>query len=615
MNAIPLGRRHDSEEESEARVWILHSDAAKVIGRGGRALREIENRTRTRIKVSREEDMNPDTKERSVDILGSRRGQDTAVDYILDVVLYCRQDGGRVLKDSRTAPLREDEGTKGSHRILTVLAEEVGKVLGRKGETVRIIEKESGAKVELDKAQGKVEIFGSAQEQEKAVELLLAEVHWAQSEDGTVLKDEPRPKQRSGDEPELPAPVQLFVKDREAGRVIGRGGETVREVMEKSGADIKVQKSDEMAAGSKERLIKIIGTKDQQDEAVRLILNEVSWAKGGGDQGGLRLLKGVEAEEAKPATKASEEKEKEENEKEKEELKEEKEKVVPAVKVKPRRFRETARELNRPKSGPARWVCATCGGDHRTKECPHATGILGVGVQLGMQMGLQAMGLPTPSSQGPGMGPAGFGPMPPHPGMPHPGMPPMPMMGPMGPAGMMPMGGPPPGLPGMPGMPGMPLLPGMRPPGFRSDRSESSSRQNASSSSSDGSDSENEDEEEVPRAGSPVRAAPERPRRRVRKRKVLAGAGNLRGGGAPPHPAALAAAPAVPGPPSLNGGPPLEHRRRRRRKRLEGEPDLPAPEQEAPAPGRRRRVEGRPVGEAVVQVYPSGKKKIVMSDL
>ena len=98
--AIPLGRRHDSEdhsvllsfelrgvcpgqEETEARVWILHSDAAKVIGRGGRALREIENRTeqsrahhfcptmaclpfllrtRTRIKVSREEDMNPDTK-------------------------------------------------------------------------------------------------------------------------------------------------------------------------------------------------------------------------------------------------------------------------------------------------------------------------------------------------------------------------------------------------------------------------------------------------------------------------------------------------------------------------------------------------------------------------
>lgn len=34
-------------------------------------------------------------------------------------------------------------------------------------------------------------------------------------------------------EPELPAPMKLWVKDREAGKVIGRGGETVREVMEK----------------------------------------------------------------------------------------------------------------------------------------------------------------------------------------------------------------------------------------------------------------------------------------------------------------------------------------------------------------------------------------------
>ncbi|CAK9021981.1 unnamed protein product, partial [Durusdinium trenchii] len=50
VNAIPLGRYEPPETEARlsdegARVWILHSDAAKVIGRSGRALREIENRT------------------------------------------------------------------------------------------------------------------------------------------------------------------------------------------------------------------------------------------------------------------------------------------------------------------------------------------------------------------------------------------------------------------------------------------------------------------------------------------------------------------------------------------------------------------------------------------
>eukprot|EP00438_Fugacium_kawagutii_P011383 Skav218990 [mRNA] locus=scaffold169:151238:155473:+ [translate_table: standard] len=46
-------------------------------------------------------------------------------------------------------------------------------------------------------------------------------------------------------EPELPPPMKLWVKDREAGKVIGRGGET-----------------------------------EQQDAALQLILEEVTWAKG-----------------------------------------------------------------------------------------------------------------------------------------------------------------------------------------------------------------------------------------------------------------------------------------------------------------------------------------------
>ena len=61
-----------------------------------------------------------------------------------------------MIKDLRTA----QEESKGDQRIITVLPEEVGKVLGRKGETVRIIERDSGAKVELNKTEGKVEIFG-----------------------------------------------------------------------------------------------------------------------------------------------------------------------------------------------------------------------------------------------------------------------------------------------------------------------------------------------------------------------------------------------------------------------------------------------------------------------
>ncbi|CAE8741428.1 unnamed protein product, partial [Polarella glacialis] len=114
---------------------------------------------------------------------------------------------------------------------------------------------------------GRVEIYGSEEAQDRAVQLILAEVSFAKTgSDGTVLKDEPRPAKREDNEAELPPPVKLWVRDRDAGRVIGRGGETVRDVMEKSGADVKVEKSDEMYSGSSERGVKILGTKEQQDK-------------------------------------------------------------------------------------------------------------------------------------------------------------------------------------------------------------------------------------------------------------------------------------------------------------------------------------------------------------
>mmetsp|Transcript_46442 Transcript_46442/g.89594 ORF Transcript_46442/g.89594 Transcript_46442/m.89594 type:complete len:518 (-) Transcript_46442:51-1604(-) len=74
--------------------------------------------------------------------------------------------------------------------------------------------------------------------------------------------------------------------------------------------------------------------------------------------------------------------------------------------------------------GSGAWVCSTCGGDHRSKDCPHSGGLLSVGMQLGMQMGMQAAGMHgLPLGMGV-MGPAGMmAPMMPLPGMP--GMPPI----------------------------------------------------------------------------------------------------------------------------------------------------------------------------------------------
>lgn len=401
-------------------------------------MKEIESRSRTRMKVQREDDMEAAVKERYIDIVGARAEQKVALEMVLELATFCREDEGEVLKDTRAHATAADGAGDGEPQdpplVFEVLPDEVGKVLGRKGETVKQIEKESGTKIELEKAVGKVEIYGRKEAQDKALELLLAEVSYAKAwgEGGEILKDQPRGRPAEG-APELPPPLKLWVRDREAGRVIGRGGETVREIMEKTGCDIKVQKAEEMRPGETDREIKIFGTEEQQQEALKLVLEEVTWANGA--NGNLKTP---------PEAELKEEKEKEEKVKVKERAPERKgggdsfaiERRKPKTSADKEREQELARVGRQGakdggrRGGGAAWVCATCGGDHRTRECPHSTGLLGMGMQLGMQMGMQAMGMPLPMGMQ--------------------GMPPM--MGHYG--GMMP------GMPGMPRMLGLPGFPG-----------------------------------------------------------------------------------------------------------------------------------------------------------
>jgi len=412
VNAMPLGRRQApvEEEETKVSVWVTHSDCSKIIGRQGRTLREIEARARAKLNVQREDEKDPGSKERCVEIIGSREEQKTALKMLLDLATFCRDAAGVVLKDERR-PDENPQDAPDPPLILQIPPEDVGRVLGHKGETVKRLEKESITKIEVDKATGRLEIYGRIEAQDKCVELLLPEVTGATGQDGTVLKEAPpKPEGKADDNaaPKIP-PMKIFVKDREAGRVIGHGGETVKDFMEKTGTDIKVQKSKEMKHGGTQRKVEIFGTLEQQEEVVQLILGEVTWCKG---------PDGILKESVEDA------KRREDDEKRRE--------ANSLALVKPDRQVEKRRrggDVDEKKGGV--WVCSTCGGDHRTKDCPHSMGLWGIGLQMGMQMGMQGMGSP-------GM-----------PGMP-PGMPGMPGM--------------PPGMPGMMGMMGMPGMPGMMPP-------------------------------------------------------------------------------------------------------------------------------------------------------
>jgi len=394
VNSTPIGERRreaspsdgEEPETSQTRIWVLHKDCAKVIGKGGREMKQLELRSRTRLKVQREDEMDMETKERYIDIIGSASEQKVALELILELVTYCRDAEDEVLKDIRVTPPEKD----GVPRVLQVAIEDIGRVLGRSGDTVRLMEKDSGTKIEVDKAQGKVEIFGETSKQDHAIELILAEVTFATAVDGTVLKDT-RPKRSDGEESQ--PPLRFWVKDREAGKVIGRSGETVREVMEKTGAEIKVQKPDEMTPGTRERGVSIYGTKTQQEQALACFLEQsLTWVKAE-DGSMLRETKPEPAKEASLKQKLEGPLEEESRPRRGGHRRRGRDMATKDSRAGDRNGERGRRRSDGRGGKSSAWVCATCGGDHRTKDCPHTSGVVGVGMQIGMQMGMQALGM------------------------------------------------------------------------------------------------------------------------------------------------------------------------------------------------------------------------------
>mmetsp|Transcript_31825 Transcript_31825/g.85006 ORF Transcript_31825/g.85006 Transcript_31825/m.85006 type:complete len:575 (-) Transcript_31825:306-2030(-) len=335
-------------------VWVAHTDCAKIIGKQGQTLRNIERDTHTKIKVHREDDADPEKTERRVDIVGSPRGREAAVQRLMDLATFCRVADGTVLKEARVAAADPPLSVE-------VALGDVGRVLGRGGETVNRIEKASGVKIEVDKTTGKLDLFGEKEAQDLGLKLVLEEASFAKAADGTVLKDD-----RAAKEP-APAsePLRIWVKVHEAGRVIGRGGETVRDIMEKTGADIKVQKGDAKPRTT-QREILIFGEPEQQTKAKDMILQLVSWLKDSSQ-------KHVEPpprqeEESVPEAIAIDAEEE--------------------TKESPKKRKKVASKTSIGLS-----VCTKCGGDHRGKDCPHSRQIWSMAVQTGLQMGMSAIGM------------------------------------------------------------------------------------------------------------------------------------------------------------------------------------------------------------------------------
>eukprot|EP00250_Pteridium_aquilinum_P007602 c17274_g1_i1 orf=595-1740(+) len=142
-----------------------------------------------------------------------------------------------------------------------------GSVIGKGGATICELQARSGAKIQLSRnheyfpgtAERVVVLTGTTNEIMAAFKLILSKIH------GEAEDVEPKANQ-----------VKLVVPHIFCGAIIGKGGATIRTLVEDSHAAIKLSSPEQAVPGFQDRLVTVTGNFEEQLHAVTLITKKIS---------------------------------------------------------------------------------------------------------------------------------------------------------------------------------------------------------------------------------------------------------------------------------------------------------------------------------------------------
>ncbi|EAA29695.1 hypothetical protein GE21DRAFT_3691 [Neurospora crassa] len=198
------------------------------------------------------------------------------------------------------SPLRGKEGDTETIQIESSL---VGLIIGRQGENLRRVEGESRCRVQFVPPSSPTEqyrpckITGPRAQREEAKEMINRIIRDSGMR-GSAPADRPAPRDSGRGGSAAPPPLkegedslQIMVPDRTVGLIIGRGGETIRDLQERSGCHINIVGENKSVNGL--RPVNLIGTPAAAKTAKELILEIVdSDSRNASNPGGNRPPRG-----------------------------------------------------------------------------------------------------------------------------------------------------------------------------------------------------------------------------------------------------------------------------------------------------------------------------------
>ncbi|KAI2634411.1 eukaryotic type KH-domain (KH-domain type I) [Hypomontagnella submonticulosa] len=294
--------RGADDDDSEV-ISIESSLVGLIIGRQGENLRRVESETSCRVQfLSPTGEPGP---YRQCKITGPRARRADAKAAINRII----EDSGmgalaRAGLDKPQHP-RRDPNTPGptvlrdgeDHMKIMVPDRTVGLIIGRGGETIRDLQERSGCHINIVGEDQSVDglrpvnLIGppnaAAQAKELILEIVASDSRNVSGNDGsrgrTQRPDNGRDSSQGGSDK---INDSIFVPGDAVGMIIGKGGETIREMQNSTGCKINVTAS---VPGQSEREIGLIGSRDAINRAKQAIEDKVEAVRqknnGGGNQG------------------------------------------------------------------------------------------------------------------------------------------------------------------------------------------------------------------------------------------------------------------------------------------------------------------------------------------
>lgn len=242
---------------------------ARILLRGKGAMKDDENETEPmHVLIQGDNDEQIDTAERLVNELLHNPEKMMAIKsaQLKEVAAL----SGSAAAESNGAPASGGSPSPiaPGHRSheLRIANEKVGLIIGRAGETIRSLEASTGAQIQISKESGGPDRAVTVVGDDDSINRAVIEIDKICT--GTV-----RPStSHAGETVRIPVPQNLV------GVLIGRGGETVRAVQQRTGCLVQIQRANEVDPSSATRDVSLTGTQQQIEAARHEVLSIIAGA-------------------------------------------------------------------------------------------------------------------------------------------------------------------------------------------------------------------------------------------------------------------------------------------------------------------------------------------------